>query len=433
MSRVLVFAGLALAGAAIAQPLPPVAGPCPTNVVARWNEAALRSVKAARTPPPVTARNLALLHVAVYDAVAATDPAYRPFQVRFTPTVGADPDVAAAVAAHRVLTALYPDRAGELDRVLDETAGQATDGPRKDAGVTVGQSVAERVLRWRAADMAVSRVSRYAARGGTGRWLPTPPEYQAPLLPGWAAVRCFSLPGVADFRPPGPPAVGTAGYETAYREVISLGSADSTSRSPDQTTIAHFWADGDGTVTPPGHWNRIAQTVAADRHLGTAEAARLFALLNVAMADAAVVCWDSKFRFDVWRPVTAARVTDPAWTPLLTTPPFPAYTSGHSSFSGSAAAALAAFCGTDRVRFDSTSDGLPGVVRTYTGFWAAAEEAGMSRIYGGIHWQFDNRDGLACGKRVAAYVAEHDFRPARQAAAARADVSAAFGVLPRER
>jgi membrane-associated phospholipid phosphatase len=434
MSRALVLAALALAGAAVAQPPPAVEpSPAPHAVVTRWNEAALQAVRASRTPPPVAARNLAALHVAVYDAVAATDAAYRPFRVRFTPAVDADPDVAAAVAAHRTLAELYPDRVGEFDAVLDDTIGHVPDGPRKDAGVTAGQTVAERVLRWRAADTSVSRVSAYTPQGGTGRWRFTPPDYRPPLLPGWAAVSCFALPGLADFRPPGPPAVGSAEYAVAYREVVGLGAADSLARTPDQTAVAKFWADGDGTVTPPGHWNRIAQTVAADRRLGTAEAARLFALLNVAMADAAVVCWDCKFRFDVWRPVTAARETDPGWTPLLTTPPFPAYTSGHSSFSGAAAAALAAFCGTDRVRFTSTSEGLPGATRAYTGFWQAAEEAGMSRIYGGIHWQFDNRDGLACGRRVAVYVADHFFRPPGPGAGGRADAPAAFGVLGRGR
>jgi hypothetical protein len=130
------------------------------------------------------------------------------------------------------------------------------------------------------------------------------------------------------------------------------------------------------------------------------------------MADAAVVCWDCKFRFDFWRPVTAVREVDPTWTPLLPTPPFPAYTSGHSSFSGSAAAALEAFFGTDRARFSSTSDGLPDVTRSFYSFSAAAEEAGASRIYGGIHWTFDNTDGLACGREIAEFVAKRHFLPA---------------------
>ncbi len=255
-------------------------------------------------------------------------------------------------------------------------------------------------------------VSRYAPRPAPGRWRPTPPGHRPPLLPGWGSARCLALGDTAAFRPPDPPDLTSAGYAAAYRQVRDLGGGGSRLRTRDQTEVAFFWADGDGTVTPPGHWNRIAQAAARARGTTLAESARLFALLNVAMADAGVVCWECKFRFDVWRPVTAVReAEDPDWSPLLVTPPFPAYTSGHSSFSGAAAAALAAFFGTDDVGFRSTSDGVPGVVRSFPGFWAAAKEAGMSRIYGGIHWSFDNEAGLRCGREVGEYVAAHHFRP----------------------
>ena len=146
-------------------------------------------------------------------------------------------------------------------------------------------------------------------------------------------------------------------------------------------------------MTPPGQWNRIARSAAAGRKLSLVENARLYALLNVAMADAAMICWECKYRCDLWRPVSAIRAADPTWTPLLPTPPFPAYTSGHSSFCGSAAEALAAYFKTDEVEFSSTADDLPGVTRSFKSFTAAAEEAGISRIYGGIHWDFDNTDG----------------------------------------
>jgi membrane-associated phospholipid phosphatase len=207
--------------------------------------------------------------------------------------------------------------------------------------------------------------------------------------------------------------------------VAAVGGVGGAARTRDQTEVALFWADGEGTVTPPGHWNRIAGGVAAARGLPLVEAARLFALLNAAMADAAVVCWDCKFRFDVWRPVTAVREADPTWAPLLPTPPFPAYTSGHSSFSGAAAAVLAASFGADEVPFATTSDGLPGVTRSFRSFSAAAGEAGMSRIYGGIHWSFDNTAGLACGREVGAAVVRRFGRPP-----ARDDRGGAAGLVP---
>lgn len=387
--------------------------PCPPNPVARWNEVALQAIRAERTPPPVAARNLAVVHLAVHDAVAATVAADAPFRVRYVARVDADPAAAAAVAVHRVLVELYPARVAEFDAALDATLDPVPDGPTKARGVALGLATAEAVLRWRAADGEVARRSDYRPRTGPGLWRPTPAGYRPPLLPGWGRVAGFAVADPAAFRPPPPPAVGTPEYERAYAEVAALGRADSPTRTRDQTEVAHFWADGEGTVTPPGHWNRIAQAVAADRRLSLADAARLFAVLNAAMADAAVVCWDCKYRFDVWRPVTAVREVDPAWSPLLPTPPFPAYTSGHSSFSGAAAAALAAFFGTDEVAFATTSDGLPGVTRSFRRFSAAAEEAGMSRVYGGIHWQFDNTAGLRCGREVGEAVARRFGLPDR--------------------
>src|SRR5262249_11169111 len=160
----------------------------------------------------------------------------------------------------------------------------------------------------------------------------------------------------------------------------------------------------------PGHWNQVAQAVARDRGTSLAQNARLFALLNLALADAGIASWDCKFKYNVWRPIEAIRKTDPRapaetrgdpeWTPLLATPPFPSYTSGHSTFSGAAAAVLANFFGTDNVRFTISSDGLPRVWRSFASFSAAAAEAGRSRIYGGIHWEFDNADGLAAGRAL---------------------------------
>jgi membrane-associated phospholipid phosphatase len=392
----------------------------PRDLVLRWNEETLAAVRAERTPPPVAARNLAVVHVAVYDAVNAVAGTYRPFRVRPDAPADASPEAAAAAAAHRTLAALYPRRAGRFDAALAASLRYVPEGPGKAGGIAVGRAVAEEVLRWRAADLDARPVT-YTPRDEPGRWWPTPPDCRPPLLPGWASVPCFALPTAGEFRPPGPPALTSEAYAASYRRVMALGAAGSRVRTRDQTEVAFFWADGEGTVTPPGHWNRIAQTVAAARGLTVVENARLFAALNVALADAAIACWECKYGSDFWRPVTAVRAAgrlggpalsgDACWSPLLPTPPFPSYTSGHSTFSGAAAAVLADFFGTDAVRFASTSDGLPGVVRSYLSFTAAAEEAGLSRIYGGIHWDFDNADGLACGRKVGEYVSRHFFRP----------------------
>lgn len=395
----------------------------PRDVVLLWNEVALSAIKTDKTAPPVAARNLAIVHVAMYDAINAIQPTHQPFQVKEIARRGTSMETAAAVAAHRALSSLYPRQAQRFDQALNQSLESVPDGWSKTEGIHFGRWVADKILEWRSFDLG--GVSRYTPRPELGRWQPTAPGYQSPLLPQWGAVRTFVVRDLTDFRPPGPPALTSDEYETAYREVKVLGAINSRVRTRDETEIAKFWADGEGTVTPPGHWNQIAQTVARERGMKLEENARLFALLNVALADAAIVCWECKFHFDFWRPITAIRhadmlknraiVAEPDWTPLLPTPPFPSYTSGHSSFSGAAAAALAAFFGSDAVRFSSTSESLPGKRRSFTSFSAAANEAGMSRIYGGIHWSFDNRDGLEFGMKIGEYVSKHACQPIERA------------------
>ena len=185
---------------------------------------------------------------------------------------------------------------------------------------------------------------------GPGTWRPTPPRLDAPLLPQWATVRPFVLASPRQFRPPGPPGLGSRAWADAYDEVKAIGRADGASRTAEQTQIARLWADGMGTYTPPGHWNQIAAQVAQDAGNGLTANARLFAALNLALADAAIACWDAKYAYRFWRPVTAIGAADtdghpdteadPSWAPLLTTPNFPEYISGHSTFSGAAEVVL---------------------------------------------------------------------------------------------
>ena len=233
------------------------------------------------------------------------------------------------------------------------------------------------------------------------------------LLPQWADVEPFAMTVPEQFRPSGPPALESQTYADAWNEVKRLGSATSSTRTADQTQIARFWADGAGTYTPAGHWNQIAEQVAVAQGNSLSENARLFAQLDLTLADAAIADWDAKYQDHFWRPVTAIQqadtdrnpdtAPDTAWTSLLITPPFPEYVSGHSTFSAAAATVLAAHFG-DNLGFATTSIGLPGVSRSFASFEAAAAEAGQSRIYGGLHFQFSNVDGQATGQAVADYV-----------------------------
>ena len=390
------------------------------DVVVYWCEVTLNAIKAEKTPPPIAARNLAVVHIAIYDAANAVDRKYEPFRFDERVPPGASVEAAVSAAAYRTLVNIYPRQIPAFNDALRAVLTPLPRSPRTSAGIAVGETIAKKVLEWREKDGDLVRTN-YTTRDALGHWKPTPPDYRPPLLPEWTKVRPFALRNMESLHPPPPPKLDSDEFVAAFREVKELGGKTSRKRTEEQAQIATFWADGEGTVTPPGHWNRIATTISKALRLSTLENARLFAMLNVAMADAAIACWDCKFKFDFWRPVTAIRDaaklnrseldSDPNWEPLLTTPPFPAYTSGHSTFSGAAAAVLAAFLGSDQFRFYSDSEALPGVLRKYSSFSAAAEEAGMSRIYGGIHWSFDNKEGLKGGKKIGEYVSQNYFKP----------------------
>jgi hypothetical protein len=384
-----------------------------TDVVLRWNEVALDALRAEKTPPPMAARHLAMMHAAIYDSVNTVYQTHRPYRVALKATEPVEPAAAAAVAAHCVLVALYPCRRAQFDRALDESLAPLKAGAARRRGVQLGHYVAEKVLAWRRADGSARRVA-YVPDTAVGLWRPTPPKFAPALLPHWSEVTPFGVRSAAGFRPVPPPKLTSSEYTRDFNEVKRLGGRNSRARTADQTLIAWFWDDGAGTCTPPGHWNLIAQVVARQQGNTLSENARLFALLNFALADAGMACWECKYKFRLWRPITAIRqadrdgnpdtAPDPDWESLLTTPPFPSYTSGHSTFSAAGAAVLAYFYGTDEVRFTVGSDGLPGHRRTYARFSAAADEAGLSRIYGGIHFECDNREGKAAGRAVAAQV-----------------------------
>ncbi len=409
-----------LPGAPPAVVRPADAAPARRDPILLWNEVQLSAIRTDRTPPPLAARNLAIMHAAMFDALNAIYRTHRAYAVDMTANAGQAPEAAAAVAAHRTLISLYPRQVAAFDAALDASLSAVPEGPAKTSGIALGQSVAEQILALRSRDGVNTRAA-YSALPGPGIWQPTPPDYRPALLPQWPSLTCFCMRSGSQFRAPGPPPLGSPAYGAAYQEVKALGSRQGSARTDDETQIALFWKDGDGTATPPGHWNQIAQTVAAARGLGLADNARLFTLLNLALADAGIMAWDCKFKFNYWRPIQAIRSApitgnpatdgDPNWTPLIDTPPFPSYTSGHSSFSGAGAAVLAQFFGSDTVAFTSTSDGLPGVTRSFRSFWQAAEEAGKSRIYGGIHWEFDNADGLATGRALGEYVTQNFLTP----------------------
>jgi hypothetical protein len=395
------------------------------DAVLHWNAIARTAIRVDQTPPPIAARNMAVLSTAVCDSVSAVLDAKMALviDVKVAPKMIGDPvavEAAAIASAHRVLVNLYPQQQAALDEAFCKSVSELPASPYRDPGVVLGRLIADKALEWRAGDCRYIG-GTHQAREGFGLWRPTAPDFTPALIPDWAKAPAFAVREETLPKLKGPPALNSNEYWNALTEVRIVGARDSTVRTAEQTEIANFWADGVGTSTPVGHWNKIAADVSRTRGLSLADNARMFAMLNMCLADAGRVCWGIKFHTDFWRPITAIRlIADPAapnvplhpnWEPMLQTPPFPTYTSGHSTFSGAGAAALARFFGSDEIRFESTSEGLPGVRRTFPGFSAAASEAGRSRIFGGIHFEFDNADGLLMGKAVAENVIDNAFRP----------------------
>jgi hypothetical protein len=390
------------------------------DVVTEWNTAALNAIRADRTPPPKASRALAILHAAIYDAINGIDRRHQPYLVPSAVPGSASTEASASAAAHAVLVALFPASAPGFDNLYAMTLAAIPDGSQKRTGIAWGEFVADQVLAWRANDGSEATID-LPSTDGLGDWMPTPPAFAGYLLPHWGTVTRFSIPHGSDFRPPGPPALDSEKYAAEYNEVKALGAAVGSTRTPEQQLIAFFWADGHGTETPPGHWNSIAQRVAAELGNTMEENARLFALLNIAMADAAICAWDAKFAYFFWRPITAihngdidgnpATPGDPAWKSLIPTPPFPDYVSGHSTFSGAASTVLAMFYSSDDVAFTIGSDSVPGVTRDFTSFSAAATEAALSRLYGGIHFRSANEHGLTAGVAIGEWTFTHHLQP----------------------
>jgi membrane-associated phospholipid phosphatase/methionine-rich copper-binding protein CopC len=386
-----------------------------SDVVLDWNANLLNAIYTDKTAPPVASRNMAIVESAVFDAVNSFAQTYKNYHFTGTAPVGGSVEAAAASAAYNTLLKLYPNQKTFFDNAFTASLAKITDGAAEDAGVVFGKTVADDILSLRSNDGA-SKTVTYNPGTNPGDWQPTAPGFAAALLPQWGSVTPFGLTSGAQFRPAGDPALTSDQYTAEFDRVKDLGSINSTTRTADQTQIAQFWADGAGTFTPPGHWNQIAQNVAATKGNSLLDNARLFALLDISLADAGIAAWDAKYQYNSWRPITAIQqadtdgnpntIADPNWKPLITTPPFPEYISGHSTFSGAAATVLTSLLG-DNISFNLNSLGMPGVDRQFSSFNAAATEAGISRIYGGIHFNSANIDGLATGNSVGNYVLQN--------------------------
>jgi methionine-rich copper-binding protein CopC len=385
----------------------PAPANAPPNAVIVWNEATLNAIQTDGTDPLMSSRALAMVQAAVFDSVNSVEgaPAY---YVKVP--APADASVAAAVdaAAHDVLGSLYPAQQATFDALLASELALLPGGQGTTDGEDVGQAVGNAIIAMRAKDGSKAYVD-FTPGTAPGDWQPTAPAYAPALDPQGANMTPWALTSANQFDPAGPPALTSQQWADAVNQVESLGAVDSTTRTAAETTLAQFWNDGVGTDTPSGHWNAIAQTVAQQEGDSLSDDARLFAELDISMADAGIATWNTKYFYDTWRPVTVIQsggdgvnpdvTADPTWTSFLTNPNFPEYVSGHSAFSMAAATVLDAFFG-DNVTF-TTTEPTTTLSLTYTSFDQAAQDAGMSRLYGGIHFLFSIQDGWTVGQEVA--------------------------------
>lgn len=404
---VLVFQRVSGGGqAAAAAAGPPGSG----TIVIDWNKELVRIVSTPGAQPATIhpTRSFAILHAAIYDAVVSITHSSSPYLFSVSAPPDARPDAAAAEAGHDALVALYPSMKSALDQQLARELAAISDDPGRQHGVEVGHEAATLMLAVRAGDGSSAPPPPLAPPVQPGDYRPTPPASAPAAFTQWPSVTPFVLQKPNQFRPAAPPALTTAAYAQALNEVKSLGQDSSTSRTADQTIAAKFWP-GPIWIT----WNEIAERSALTHHTDLVRTARLFALLDLTFADTTIAFYDAKYEFSLWRPITAIReadsdgnaatVGDPTWTPLLATAPDPSYPGAHSAISGAGAAVLSSFFG-DHDRITVTSDVLPGVVRTFDSYDAAATEAGLSRIYGGVHTRIDHEAGLRIGHEVAGFV-----------------------------
>ena len=443
-----------------------------SSSVEHWNHIAIDASGLDHTPvksgenrvfgeqfgPARASRAMAIVHIAIFDAVNAIAGGYRSY-TGVPPAPGASMTAAIGQAAHDTLSALFPSQAPTFDQHLADELATVADGKAKNDGIRLGKNAADRILALRDKDGSDTPEPHffvnYIASDKPGKWREDPISQKTIALGAyWGEVRPFVMESSSQFRVPDPPALDSVEYATAYDEVKAIGGdgvVTPTIRTDDQTHIGIFWAY-DGTPSlcaPPRLYNQLTTLIADQENLNIVQLARLLALTNVAMADGAIAIWESKYYYAFWRPVTGIRESDPGtgptglgdgnsgtegdptFSPLGApasnfggpnfTPPFPSYPSGHAGFGGALFQVLRDFFKTDNIAFTFTSDEFNGTTvdnvgtvrpllpRSFSSFSQAEDENGQSRIYLGIHWRFDKDQGIAQGRQVGDYVFDNAF------------------------
>jgi hypothetical protein len=385
-----------------------VPSPARADVVTDWQLTTL----AVQGP---NIRTLAMVHIAMFDALNSVTPLYHPYAVSLPGAGGASPEAAAAAAAYGVLIRLLPAQQLALDAALALSLATIPDGPAKAQGLAIGDAVADAIYMLRLDDGILTPGPPYVPGTAPGDYQLTPPNFMPPINTGAGTQTPFAMTSASQFRPNGPPRLSSYRYARELEEVRLLGTADPTMRTEEQDLIADWHRE----LFQP---NRIARVAVAEMGFDLLTSARLFALLNIAMADAVISVFEAKYVYDFWRPITAIRAADidgnhataadPTWAPyLVITPPHPEYPSAHAVGTGAAVVVLERFLG-HHYGFTSTSATAPGE-RFFEDLASYAEDGKLGRIYGGIHFRTAVEEGGKQGKKVGKWVLETQLRRLR--------------------
>ncbi|AEV82381.1 PA-phosphatase [Actinoplanes sp. SE50] len=393
------------------------AAPRGPNAVVTWNLNAQNEIyEVAKQSPATAARSFAMVQGAVYDAVnAVSGVPFEPYLTAPRAHRGYAVDAAVAAAASGVLTSLFPDQADTVQAQYDAALAAIPDGWAENGGVRVGRQAADAMIKARAGDGAFDTSDSYHVGTAPGQWRPTPPTN---VQDGawFADLKPFVLPDAAMFRTAGPPALTGATYAKDLNEVKAIGGVTSTVRTADQTRSAIWWHDRRLT-----EWDMKRQ-LAITRHLSPLQTARMFAMVDITNVDALIACYNEKKYWNFWRPITAVREADndgnpdttgdPSWTPLLVTPPFPDYTSGHTCSFSAITLTWQRFFGRDDLPISAYSADS-GTTRAFPSFSSALAEVIEARIWGGVHFRSADEQGVRIGTSTARYVLAREFRPRR--------------------
>lgn len=389
------------------------------NVITDWDEKAVSIVQTGTVPPPPTSfRTMAILHVAMFDAVNSVEPRYKPYKVRLPATPETSKEAAAAAAAATVLIKLVPDAAADVQSTLTSYLATLPDDEAKSNGVKLGQEVAAKILEAREKDGA-SVADAYRPRTKPGVYVPTP------ITVGWAFanVTPFGLASPSQFRAKPPPSLKSAEWARDYNEIKEFGAKNSTKRTARQTEDARFWL-----LVGPRAENPLPRQTVIAKNLDVLDSARFMALVSVAAADALIAVFDAKYKYEFWRPITAIRngdidgnpatERDASWQPIDGTPMHPEYPCAHCILSSSVAGVIEGLLGSDEIpEVSLTSPFVPGVTHHFTNLRAYTEEVANARICAGFHYRFSTVAGREMGQKIGAYIVKSVMQPSQTAMA----------------